>query len=109
VINYDRLGVYRLLAQIEDRDGLESFAGRMLQPLIDYDKARGTPLLKTLEVYLQRHGNLRQSARDLHIHLNTLHYRLHRISEVIGADLKDADVRLDLLLALRVRALAESS
>ena len=108
IINYDRLGVYRLLAQVEDRAGLEAFAGRMLAPLIDYDRARGTPLLKTLEVYLQRHGNLRQSSRDLHIHLNTLHYRLRRISEVTGVDLKDADARLDLLLALRVRALAET-
>ncbi len=109
VINYDRLGVYRLLAQVEDRAGLEAFAGRVLGPLSAYDKARGTPLLKTLEVYLQRHGNLRQSARELHIHLNTLHYRLRRISEVTGMDLKDADVRLDLLLALRVRALAETT
>src|SRR5438105_8181937 len=109
VINYERLGVYRLLAQIEDRAGLEAFAGRMLAPLVDYDRARGTPLLKTLEVYLQRHGNLRQSSRDLHIHLNTLHYRLRRIGEVTGVDLKDADARLDLLLALRVRALAEST
>ena len=108
IINYDRLGVYRLLAQVEDRAGLEAFAGRMLAPLVDYDRARGTPLLKTLEVYLQRHGNLRQSSRDLHIHLNTLHYRLRRISEVTGVDLKDADARLDLLLALRVRALAET-
>ena len=108
IINYERLGVYRLLAQVEDRAGLDAFAGRMLAPLIDYDRARGTPLLKTLEVYLQRHGNLRQSSRDLHIHLNTLHYRLRRIGEVTGLDLKDADARLDLLLALRVRALAES-
>jgi PucR family transcriptional regulator, purine catabolism regulatory protein len=108
VINYERLGVYRLLAQVEDRAGLDAFAGRMLAPLIDYDRARGAPLLKTLEVYLQRHGNLRQSARDLHIHLNTLHYRLRRIGEVTGVDLKDADARLDLLLALRVRALAET-
>src|SRR5256886_16092157 len=108
VINYERLGVYRLLAQVEDRDGLDAFAGRMLAPLVDYDRARGTPLLKTLEVYLQRHGNLRQSSRDLHIHLTLLHYRLRRIGEVTGLDLKDADARLDLLLALRVRALAES-
>ncbi|MEO6797802.1 MAG: PucR family transcriptional regulator ligand-binding domain-containing protein [Candidatus Dormibacter sp.] len=107
VVNYDRLGVYRLLAQVDDRDGLEAFAGRMLGSLTTYDAAHGTPLLRTLEVYLQRHGNLRQSARDLHIHLNTLHYRLRRIGEVTGLDLKDADARLDLLLALRVRALTE--
>src|SRR5260370_41276954 len=105
VINYERLGVYRLLAQVEDRAGLDAFAGRMLAPLVDYDRARGTPLLKTLEVYLQRHGNLRQSSRDLHIHLNTLHYRLRRIGEVTGADLKDPDPRPALPLALRVRPL----
>jgi len=58
VVNYDRLGVYRLLAQVEDRAGLEAFAGRVLGPLTAYDGARGTPLLKTLEVYLQNHGNL---------------------------------------------------
>jgi len=108
VVNYDRLGVYRLLAQVEDRAGLEAFASRVLGPLAAYDRTRGTPLLKTVEVYLQRHGNLRQTARDLHIHLNTLHYRLRRISEISGLDLKDADARLDLLLALRVRALAEA-
>ncbi len=108
VINYDRLGVYRLLAQVEDRTGLEAFAGRVLGPLVAYDAARGTPLLKTVEIYLQRHGNLRQTARDLHVHLNTLHYRLRRIGEITGFDLKDADARLDLLLALRVRALAET-
>jgi len=108
VINYDRLGVYRLLAQVEDRAGLEAFAGRVLGPLVAYDRSRGTPLLRTVEVYLQRHGNLRQTARDLHIHLNTLHYRLRRISDIAGMDLKDADARLDLLLALRVRALSET-
>src|SRR5207245_4084868 len=64
VINYDRLGVYRLLAQVEDRAGLDAFDGRMLAPLVDYDRGRGTPLLKTLEVCLQRPGNLRQSSRD---------------------------------------------
>lgn len=109
VVTYDRLGVYRLLAQVEDRQGLEAFAHRVLGPLEAYDAAHSTPLLRTLEVYLQRHGHLRQSARDLHIHLNTLHYRLRRISEITRLDLKDADARLDLLLALRVRALAATS
>src|SRR5260370_6891492 len=89
-INYERLGVYRLLAQVEDRAGLDAFAGRMLAPLVDYDRARGTPLLKTLEVYLQRHGNLRQSSRDLHIHLNTLHYPFRRTGERTGLHLKNA-------------------
>ncbi|HYM50021.1 MAG TPA: PucR family transcriptional regulator ligand-binding domain-containing protein [Candidatus Limnocylindrales bacterium] len=108
IVSYERLGVLRLLAQVEDRAGLEMFAGRVLDPLTSYDAARGTPLLQTLEVYLQRHGNLRQTARDLHIHLNTLHYRMRRIAEITGLDLKDADARLDLLLALRVRALTSA-
>lgn len=107
VILVERLGIYRFLAQLRDRPGLEAFAKQLLGPLLNYDRARGTPFLRTLEIYLQQHGNLMRTARELHIHLNTLRYRLARISEISGMDLKDEDLRLDLLLALRIRALLD--
>jgi purine catabolism regulator len=105
VVVYDRLGVYRLLALVEDRAGLDAFAQQLLGPLANYDRVRGTPFLKTLEVYLRCHGNLMRTARELHIHLNTVRYRLSRISDIAGIDLRDEDARLDLLLALRIRAI----
>lgn len=107
VILVERLGIYRFLAQLRDRAGLEAFAKQLLGPLVNYDRARGTPFLKTLEIYLQQHGNLMRTARKLHIHLNTLRYRLARISDISGIDLKDEDLRLDLLLAIRIRALLD--
>ena len=108
VVDFERFGIDRLLAQIQDRRELEEFASHRLGPVIGYDEARGTPLLHTLEAYLRRHGNLLQAARDLHIHQNTLRYRLARITEMLEVDLRDEDERLDLLLALRVLALARS-
>jgi purine catabolism regulator len=107
VIPVERLGIYRFLAELGDRTGLEAFAKQLLEPLVNYDRARGTPFLRTLEIYLQQHGNLMHTARELHVHLNTLRYRLARISEISGIDLKDEDLRLDLLLALRIRAMLD--
>jgi len=105
VVVFERHGVHRLLFQVEDRAGLEAFTTELLGPLASYDRARGTPYLRTLEVFLGRHRNQMRAARELNIHLNTVRYRLARIGEILGVDLNDEDARLDLLLALRIRAI----
>jgi PucR family transcriptional regulator, purine catabolism regulatory protein len=106
IVNSERLGIDRLLAQVENRHELEEFANQLLGPLVHYDEARRTALLETLDEYLRRHGNLLQAAHALHIHENTLRYRLARISEMLDLDLRDEDTRLDLLLGLRIFALS---
>jgi hypothetical protein len=44
----------------------------------------GAPLLETLQIYLDSSQDRRQTARALHIHPNTLDYRLRRIRELTG-------------------------
>ncbi len=105
IVNSERLGIDRLLVQVENRQELEEFANQLLDPLVHYDEARGTALRETLDVYLRRHGNLLQAAHALHIHENTLRYRLARVSDMLKLDLRNEDTRLDLLLALRIFAL----
>jgi purine catabolism regulator len=43
----------------------------------------------------------------LHVHVNTLRYRLGKIQELLGVDLHDVDARFVLELALRVHAILE--
>ncbi|MCH0571645.1 helix-turn-helix domain-containing protein [Streptomyces sp. MUM 136J] len=60
-------------------------------------------LLRTLETYLRR-GNRRQAAAELHVHPNTVDYRLRKIAELTGADpTRVADVAL-LSAALAARS-----
>lgn len=73
-----------------------------LQRLRDHDQDRETGLVQTLETYLDRFGDVRSAAADLHIHPNTLRYRIRRAQEVLGMDLDEPDNRLLLQLQLLI-------
>src|SRR5438132_261470 len=65
-------------------------------------KDRGGVLLQTLEAYLATNGSPTDAAERLHLHRNTVLYRLGRIEDLLGVDLRDAEVRLGLHLALKI-------
>ena len=58
----------------------------------------------TLQAYIQHDLNAREAARDLHIHVNTMYYRLDRIAERTGCDLRCVSEVIELLLAARTMA-----
>lgn len=66
-----------------------------------YDEKNETKLLDTLYAYLMCERNAVMASDKLFIHRNTLQYRLHRINELISADLNDPDVRSHLMLSYR--------
>jgi len=63
---------------------------------------RGSQLFRTLEVYLEQHGNARRSAEALFIHRNTLRQRLRRIGEIIDRDVREPGSWFELGLAVRL-------
>jgi DNA-binding PucR family transcriptional regulator len=100
-VEFDRLGVYRILAETAEPSGVERFVHDWLQPLVDYDAQKGTELVLTLSRYLENGGNYDATSRSLSMHRNTLKYRLQRIREISGHDLADADTHFNLQLATR--------
>ncbi|MCX4095362.1 helix-turn-helix domain-containing protein [Nocardia sp. alder85J] len=80
------------------------FAERVLGPVVDYDRRTGAGLLETLEIFLGCAGSWRQAADRMHLHLNTVRYRIGRVEELTGRDLGRLDDRLDLFLAVRARS-----
>ena len=67
----------------------------------EHDAHHRGDLVATLEAYLEYGGALAEAAKDLNVHRNTLQYRLGRIEDVCGADLRDASQRLNLFVALK--------
>lgn len=80
-----------------------------LRPLVDYDLAHGTALIATLGAYVDGGFNLTRSAEVLHVHPNTVVYRLRRIRELCGRDPHDPDDLMILFLALRLAELTPAS
>ncbi|MCA9902900.1 MAG: helix-turn-helix domain-containing protein [Anaerolineae bacterium] len=99
------LGVYQLILSLSDKDKLLSFCDAMLGPLLDYDHKQNADLIKTLEAFFQKHGNLSQTADALIVHRNTLLYRMSRINEIAEVDFDRPEIRLGLHLALTIRRL----
>ncbi|MEU4284901.1 helix-turn-helix domain-containing protein [Nocardiopsis dassonvillei] len=62
--------------------------------LIEHDRAGGADLVRSLLAYLEAFGDARAAAERLHIHPNTLRYRVRRAASVSGIDLGDPGERL---------------
>lgn len=91
---WSALGVYRRL------DGDVTLP----DPLAALDASPSGPmLLETLEAYLDLAGDVRATAARLRLHRSSLYYRLERLAAVLGTDLGDGSVRLELHLAVKQR------
>ncbi|GAB2526198.1 helix-turn-helix domain-containing protein [Nocardiopsis aegyptia] len=62
--------------------------------LIEHDRAGGADLVHSLLAYLEAFGDARAAAERLHIHPNTLRYRVRRAAAVSGIDMADPGERL---------------
>jgi DNA-binding PucR family transcriptional regulator len=81
-------------------------ARRMVPPTIEQfvreDLEAGGVLLGTLQAYAAADLNAKLAAERLHIHVNTAHYRLARISERTGCDLRRVADVIEVLIAARL-------
>jgi purine catabolism regulator len=105
--SFARLGIYRLLFPLYGEQTLLDFYQETLGPLLDADNRGNQALLETLEGFFRCNGNLSETARVMHLHRNSLLYRLSRIEELLGRSLEDAELRLSLQIALKIRVLLE--
>ncbi|MFB7452121.1 PucR family transcriptional regulator [Streptomyces sp. NPDC056194] len=72
----------------------------VLGPLLGAGRGSGTMLLETLEVFLAHDCSWARTAEALHVHVNTVHYRVERIEALTGRDLSRLDHKVDLRAAL---------
>ncbi|MFG3104425.1 PucR family transcriptional regulator [Streptomyces sp. NPDC048182] len=81
-----------------------AYSRGVLGPLLDPANAFALPLLETLAVFLNCDGSWARAAEALHVHVNTVHYRVRRIEHFTGRDLSRLADRLDLWAALLCHA-----
>ena len=104
---YKDLGLYRLFLQMKPSE-MEYFYHSQLDVLIEYDKCNNSDMLDTLRIYLEAYRNISKTANTLVIHRNTLLYRITKIEEILGRDLGDPHVCIELLLALVIKTYLEN-
>ncbi|MGY0057496.1 PucR family transcriptional regulator [Streptomyces sp. LZ34] len=99
---HQELASHVLLLPFVPDDVRRAFTARLLDPLYDYDRRHRAELVPTLEAFLDCDGSWTRCATRLHLHVNTLRYRVGRIEQLTGRDLARLEDKLDFFLALRM-------
>ncbi len=102
VVGDDQLSSHLLLLAGVPDDLRRTFRARVIGPLHEYDREHRSDLVPTLRAFLDCSGSWTRCAELLHVHVNTLRYRIQRIEQLTGRDLSTLPDRVDLFLALRL-------
>ena len=101
VFYYNDVIPYCVAQGLEKRNDLRDYCPESVATVLRYDAENGTELLTTLEQYLLHVDDPVSAARELHIHRNTLLYRINKIRELTEIDLRNGDERLKIQLYLK--------
>ncbi len=86
----------------------DATAQRLVRPEVHAffaeDAAADGIYAETLQAFADHHLNAREAARAIHVHVNTVYYRLERIASRTHTDLRKIDELVELLLAIRAAA-----
>ncbi|HYB88116.1 MAG TPA: PucR family transcriptional regulator ligand-binding domain-containing protein [Streptosporangiaceae bacterium] len=83
---------------------LQALVDDVLRAVIDYDDAHGGDLLPTIRIWLEHDRQTDKAAQALHIHPNTLLYRVRRFEQITGRSLTSTEALAETWLALRAAA-----
>jgi len=96
------LGILRLLLQVPDLAELRSFAADVLGKLSMHEQEHKSEYLTTLACYFRENNSPQRASRILHVHPNTVAYRVKRIEEITGLRLDNYTDRLIAQVALEI-------
>lgn len=99
ILRFEELGPFGLfkLENIDPQSFGDTFSE--LQPL--FNEPNSEELLDTLEVFLESDGNYNIASQKLHIHSNTVRYRIGRIKELCSIKFEDNMEKVKLIITLK--------
>lgn len=101
VYHYDDMEIYCILSNIISEE-TRNFSRKIL------NKITNKEILSTLNIYYECNADIEKTAARLYVHKNTIKYRLQRVTELTGFDLKNHDENFKLYLAVLINKISQS-
>ncbi|MGH8961370.1 MAG: PucR family transcriptional regulator [Jatrophihabitantaceae bacterium] len=105
---FSDLRVYAVLAELAGSEHARAFAHDVLAPL-RAQRSGANDLEQAVITYVELSGNLNAAARQMHIHRNTMLYKLERASRILHLDLRQAEHQFTVWLAYKLDLLFETA
>jgi hypothetical protein len=101
VVTSDEVASHVLLLATLPDEVRRTYTQRVLGTVLDYDRRTNADLLTTLQAYLATSCSWTKTAELLHLHVNTVRYRIERVEQLTERDLSRLEDRVDVFLALK--------
>ena len=105
---YRDYAIYQMIDFVLEKYGRSYFSSLELDTLQEYDNAHSTNNLELLACYLSSGCSTAKTAEKMFLHRNSVIYRVKRIEEILGENLDEAEVRMNLSFAYMVRNVQQS-
>jgi len=90
-LTYADMAPYHMIRRFLANSGNPKMHERIFEPLLQYDREKGSELVNTLETYINCNFSRTRTAEKLHLHRNSLNYRLQKIEELLEKDIDQID------------------
>jgi len=98
---YEDTVLERILLQLQPISEMDTIREDVLEPLLTYQEERKINLIETFLIFQQHRGNVSKTAQSLHLHRQSLLYRLRKIEALTGLSLHDSHHLFLLELSMR--------
>lgn len=106
---YDDTNIFKMLSVLSKEPESKGIALSVLKPLLEHDADNRLTLLSTLVTYFDHNYNVCKTARTLHLHRQSLLYRLKKIEELTGMSLENHNELFLLELCARLHLSSSKS
>ena len=107
VTYYDEIVLYHFMELASREYDLKEFLDPSLRTLQEYDIENNSYLCESIEAYLEAGRNIQKAADVMHMHKNTLYYRLKKAEEIAQISLGDENTCFNLQLSFRMNRMAK--
>jgi len=103
ICSYDQFTMIRLLDGLKGDVDFENFQIEDVRALQTYDQENGTELCATLLCYLENSKSTSRTAREMHIHRNSVYYRINKCMELLpDIDFENGTMTFLVMLSLYI-------
>ncbi|WP_162103603.1 MULTISPECIES: helix-turn-helix domain-containing protein [Bacillus] len=103
LFSFSELGIYQYLDVLDAKRKQTGYLNYSLSRLEEYDRDHQSNMVETLERFIEADSNVNAASKVLNIHVNTLNYRLKRISQIAEIDLKNVNQKFTIYLDIKLR------
>lgn len=89
ITHYRDVSIYGLLFPLRNIEILTTYCIETLGPLREYEKRHSINMIETIKLYLKTNGNIKEISRQLHVHENTIRFRISKAKSILGLENED--------------------